>query len=163
MRKTAPVVILVVGVAAIVYGLIQSSGDPVKNGLFEYVNEDLAEVRPLEQTAVEAYRSGWLVYQDNEKFYPILAGEIIPAYEAFHAELGTVRPARPETAELHTLFLHGVGRQVEGLRLLKDAMEKASPTDRNLAEGIIRAGSTEVETYRTRLVRFASEHGVRIE
>lgn len=134
--------------------LFWQCSNPVQEDLINYINVEIPKVADLETEAIDAYESvSGENYESDSTMYYTMTETVVPKYEEFYSILQNIKPSTKEVAVLHKEYVRAAASQLEGFRLILNAIEKQDPeiivhANENLDEGraLLRIWQTDLDS-----------------
>ena len=157
--KIAIAGLFVIGVVLIAYGLVNQFRDPVRRELEHYLKDQIGDLAPLEEKAINAYHR-FEEARNEDKLKAALEDYILPNYESFKDGIQEIQPELEELADLHETLSAAVEAVYKGLSLRLDSLEQGDNQLRTRARDKISEGNRLRNEWRTALKSLADRHGV---
>lgn len=105
--------------------LIACGANQTQQDLINYINVEMAKVKDLESTALQAYASvSGENYENDSIMYTVINETVLPTYQEFYNTLSSIKPATEEVATLHREYVRAASDQLEAFSLILEAIEK---------------------------------------
>ena len=141
--------------------LIRCSSDPVEKDLLNYINVELVKVGTLESEAVAAYGSvAGNNYTSDSVMYNKIKNVVLPKYTEFTSKLQAITPATPELKTIHGEYVKAAQDQLEGFKLILDAIEKQNAAEIQQANEDITKGKNLIDVWKKDLDETCKKHNV---
>ncbi len=135
----------------------------VQEDLVEFINEELPGIATDKDNALTVYNSyftGSTV--DNAALVADLKANAIPSMETYISNLNAIEVETTEVEEIKQLYLMGVQKQYEAMKMVVNAVENEMPDYLVQAEALIVEAHTYMSDYETKVIEVASNHNITI-
>lgn len=140
-----------------------NSTKSVQDDLIAYINEGLMPIADLEKQAVESYQSvSGQNYTDDNTMYEAMTKTVVPNYQQFRDKLVALAPQTKEVKEIHEVYINGVNSQLEGFKMVVEAIEKQDAGIIEQANVKLDAGKAGIDDFKSRINKLAEEYDVTI-
>jgi hypothetical protein len=138
-------------------------GDPVQDDLLKYLNEDLAEITPLETEAISAYESvTGTNFTSDAELYDTLTFEVVPTYQEFADELESIKVETDELREVHEGYIEGVNLQYNAFIKIVTALEELDRSKIEEANAMLDDARKLMRDFNHNIEKLAEEHNVEL-
>ena len=145
----------------IAMGLAACSSDEVQKDLLNYVNNEMPKLAPLEEEAIDAYDGvAGENYKNDSIMYFTIKQTVIPKYEEFATKLAAVYPSTPEVKAMNNEYVKAANDQLEGFKLILQAIEKQDAEIIKQANSDIDQARNLLELWRKDLDEQCKKHNV---
>jgi hypothetical protein len=136
----------------------------VQDDLIDYINNGLSPIASLEQQAIDAYQSvSGENYKDDQTMYDAMTKTVIPNYEEFQKKLEALSPQTKEVQDLHAIYINGVNSQMEGFKMVIEALEKSDASIIEQANVKLQAGKAGIDNFKSTMDSMAKQYDVTIK
>lgn len=160
LKKTAVKVGIAVVIAAIIIGVILSSGDPVQDDLIDYINKDLQTVITPEGEAIDLYDAAKKDTATDHEMYLMLRDEVLPAARKWDNAAEAISVETEEVRKVHELYIEMVNEYYSGWTLMLSALEKQDYTLMTQANEKLNSGKKLGRDFQAELSKLMAEHDV---
>ncbi|MBH0169180.1 hypothetical protein [Fictibacillus sp. 18YEL24] len=144
--------------------ILSGCGDPIKDDLLNYVNEEMPTIGKEESTIIGKYDNvTGSNYTDDQTLYDALKVEIIPSYNEFIKELEAVEIDTEELRKLHENFIEAANIQASAFLLIVSAIENQDSTMINEANEKLNTARKMMRDYKNDVEKLAKKHDVKLE
>lgn len=138
-------------------------GKAVQEDLVEFINEELPAIAADKDSALSTYNSYFTGSDiDNEALVADLKTNAIPSMETYIANLQAIEVETTEVEEIKQLYLLGVQKQYEAMKMVVNAIESEMPDYLVQAEALIVEAQIYMGDYETKVVEIASNNQITI-
>ncbi|MFO1443664.1 hypothetical protein KDN24_10660 [Bacillus sp. Bva_UNVM-123] len=144
--------------------LLTACGNPIKDDLLSYINDDFTPLAYLELETMNAFDSvTGANYTDDETTYYTLIDEVVPKYSEFIDKLEAIMPDTNEVSKLHEQYIDAANLQHSAFLTILDALEKGDPGLITEANEKLDEARKRIRAYEQNLKKLANENNVEID
>lgn len=142
---------------------VQPSGKTVQEDLVEFINEELPGIATDKDNALSIYNSYFTgTTMDNEAFVTDLKSNAIPSMETYIDNLSSIEVETAEVEEVKNLYMMGIQKQYEAMKMVVSAIESELPEYLTQAEALIVEAQIYMSDYEAKVVDLAANNQITI-
>ncbi len=142
---------------------VENSSNAVQEELVGFINEDLPSIASDKNNALEIYNSYFTGGNiDNQALVADLKGKAIPGMEVYIDNLSKIQVDTAEVQEIKQLYLMGVQKQYEAMKMVVNAIESEMPDYLVQAEALIVEANIYMKDYENKVVEVAANNQITI-
>ncbi len=135
----------------------------VQEDLVEFINEELPAIAADKNNALSIYNSYFAGGDiDNAALVADLKNNAIPSMETYITNLNAIETETTEVAEIKQLYLMGVQKQYEAMKMVVNAIESEMPDYLVQAEALIVEAQLYMKDYEDKVVAIAASNQITI-
>lgn len=135
----------------------------VKEDLVEFINDELPGIATDKNNALAIYNSYFAGDDfDNAAFVADLKDNAIPSMETYIENLSAIEVETAEVEEIKQLYVMGVQKQYEAMKMVVNAIESEMPDYLVQAEALIVEAKTYMADYETKVIELAASNQITI-
>lgn len=135
----------------------------VQEDLVEFINDELPGIATDKDNALTIYNSYFTGQSiDNTAFVADLKNNAIPSMETYISNLSAIEVETAEVEEIKQLYLMGVQKQYEAMKMVVNAIENEMPDYLVQAEALIVEAQIYMSDYEAKVVEIASANQITI-
>ncbi len=136
-------------------------GNVVQEDLVEFINEELPGIAADKDNALTVYNSYFTgASVDNAALVADLKSNAIPSMETYISNLNAIQVETAEVEEIKQLYLMGVQKQYEAMKMVVNAIESEMPDYLVQAEALIVEAHTYMSDYEAKVVQVANNNNI---
>lgn len=138
-------------------------GVTVQEDLVEFINDELPGIAENKDNALSIYNSYFTGDSiDNDALVTDLKNNAIPSMETYISELNDIEVDTAEVEEIKQLYMMGVQKQYEAMKMVVNAIENEMPDYLVQAEALIVEAQIYMGDYEAKVVEIASNNNITI-
>ncbi len=135
----------------------------VQEDLVEFINVELPGIAADKDNALTIYNSYFTGSDiDNAALVADLKNNAIPSMETYISNLSAIETKTTEVAEVKQLYLMGIQKQYEAMKMVVNAIENEMPDYLVQAEALIVEAQIYMTDYETKVVEIANSNQITI-
>lgn len=139
------------------------TGNVVQEDLVEFINDELPGIAADKDNALNIYNSYFSGSDmDNAAFAADLKNNAIPSMETYISNLSAIEVETTEVQEIKQLYLMGVQKQYEAMKMVVNAIENEMPDYLTQAEALIVEAQIYMDDYEAKVAEVAANNQITI-
>ncbi len=135
----------------------------VQEDLVEFINDELPGISADKDSALSVYNSYFTGADiDNAALVADLKNNAIPSMETYISNLNAIEVETTEVQEIKQLYLMGIQKQYEAMKMVVNAIESEMPDYLVQAEALIVEAQLYMKDYEAKVVEIASNNQITI-
>lgn len=135
----------------------------VQEDLVEFINDELPSIAADKDKALTIYNSYFTSADvDNDALATDLKNNAIPSMESYIDKLNAIEVETTEVQEIKQLYLIGVQKQYEAMKMVLNAIESEMPDYLVQAEALIVEAKMYMEDYEAKVMEVAANNQITI-
>ncbi|MBR3599325.1 MAG: hypothetical protein IKL53_05525 [Lachnospiraceae bacterium] len=135
----------------------------VQADLVEFINDELPGIASDKDNALNIYNSYFAGSDmDNAAFVADLKNNAIPSMETYISNLSAIEVETTEVEEIKQLYLMGVQKQYEAMKMVVNAIENEMPDYLTQAEALIVEAQIYMDDYEAKVAEVAANNQITI-
>lgn len=135
----------------------------VQEDLVEFINDELPGIAADKDSALTIYNSYFTGSDiDNAALVADLKNNAIPSMETYITNLNAIEVETTEVQEIKQLYLMGIQKQYEAMKMVVNAIESEIPDYLVQAEALIVEAQLYMKDYEAKVVEIASNNQITI-
>ena len=135
----------------------------VQEDLVEFINDELPGIAADKDSALSIYNSYFTGSDiDNAALVADLKNNAIPSMETYITNLNAIEVETTEVQEIKQLYLMGIQKQYEAMKMVVNAIESEIPDYLVQAEALIVEAQLYMKDYETKVVEIAASNQITI-
>ncbi|MBQ8166139.1 MAG: hypothetical protein IJZ96_03785 [Lachnospiraceae bacterium] len=143
--------------------VVADEGNVVQEDLVEFINEELPAIAADKNNALSIYNSYFTgIDIDNDALVADLKNNALPSMETYISNLSAIQVDTPEVEEIKQLYLVGIQKQYEAMKMVVNAVENQMPDYLVQAEALIVEAEIYMTDYEAKVVEVAGNNQITI-
>lgn len=144
--------------------VVEEEINVVQEDLVEFINEELPAIAADKNNAMAIYNSYFTgVDIDNEALVADLKANVLPSMETYITNLSAIQVDTSEVEEIKQLYLVGIQKQYEAMKMVVNAVENQMPDYLVQAEALIVEAEIYMTDYEAKVVEVANNNQITIK
>lgn len=125
-----------------------------KSELYNYINDDIAEVINIEDEVISQYETA----KTSRDFFHKLDNEIIPKYSDFLNQLTGINTNSSVINEAHRLYINGAEKQLYAFKLLKEGLGNNDNNAVDKANALLKESNSLMQSYKIKITKLIKKY-----
>jgi len=142
---------------------VEEEVNVVQEDLVEFINEELPAIAADKNNALAVYNSYFTGADiDNDALVADLKANVLPSMETYITNLSAIQVDTPEVEEIKQMYLVGIQKQYEAMKMVVNAVENQMPDYLVQAEALIVEAEIYMSDYEAKVIEIANNNNITI-